>query len=218
MDTEKRIIIWVSVVLVLAVTVIGVWKGANIPTSAKPITLSKLIEAVLPTDWTKGAETPKVSLVEYSDFQCPACGAYYPLVEKVFTGNKNSLAFTYRHFPLPQHKNALAAAYAAEAAGAQGKFWQMHEMIFSHQADWSDSDTAEAIFEGYATELKLDMKNFKEVRDSQVTKDNVAHDAKTGTDSGVNSTPSFYINGEKIANPRSAEEFDALIKKAISNE
>ena len=216
MDTQKRIVICVAVVLVLLVTVIGVWKGASIPTSAKGPVVKALTEAVLPTDWTKGSGSPKVSLVEYSDFQCPACGAYYPLIEKVFADNQNNLAFTYRHFPLPQHKNALAAAYAAEAAGAQGKFWQMHELIFTHQADWSESDTAEAIFEGYATDLKLDMTNFKATRDAQETKDSVAHDLETGKDAGVNSTPSFYVNGKKIENPRSAEEFEAAIKAAMN--
>lgn len=219
MDKQKRIVIWVAVVLVLVVTVIGVWKGASIPTSStNSRVIETLSEAVLPTDWIKGSGSPKVTLVEYSDFQCPACGAYYPLVEKVFENNKNNLAFVYRHFPLPQHKNALAAAYATEAAGAQGKFWEMQAMIFDHQADWSETDTAEATFEGYATTLKLDLTRFKSDRDSQIIKDAVAHDIETGTASGVNSTPSFYVNGKKITNPRSLEEFDAVIKTAMSNE
>lgn len=218
MDTQKRIVIWTAVVLVLLVTVIGIWKGSSIPTAGAPRVIDTLSEAVLPTDWTKGSGTPKVTLVEYSDFQCPACGYYHPIIEEVFAKNTNELAFTYRHFPLPQHKNAPAAAYATEAAGAQGKFWEMHQMIFDNQAEWSESYTAEAIFEGYATELKLDMANYKATRDSQATKDNVAHDIETGKASGVTSTPSFYINGKKIVNPKSSAELNALIKDAIGNE
>ena len=218
MDTQKRIVIWTAVVLVLLVTVIGIWKGSSISTAGTPRVIDTQSEAVLPTDWTKGSGTPKVTLVEYSDFQCPACGYYYPIIEEVFAKNTNELAFTYRHFPLPQHKNALAAAYATEAAGAQGKFWEMHQMIFDNQVEWSESYTAEAIFEGYATKLKLDMANYKATRDSQATKDNVAHDIETGKASGVSSTPSFYINGKKIMNPRSSVELNALIEDAISNE
>ena len=218
MDTQKRIVIWTAVVLVLLVTVIGIWKGSSIPTAGAPRVIDTLSEAVLPTDWTKGSGTPKVTLVEYSDFQCPACGYYHPIIEEVFAKNTNELAFTYRHFPLPQHKNAPAAAYATEAAGAQGKFWEMHQMIFDNQVEWSESYTAEAIFEGYATELKLDMANYKATRDSQATKDNVAHDIETGKASGVTSTPSFYINGKKIVNPKSSAELKALIKDAIGNE
>ena len=214
MDTQKRIIIWVAVALVLIVTVLGIWKGPEITSTQAPRT-EELSEAILPTDWTKGAETPKVTIVEYSDFQCPACGAYYPLVEKIFADNKDNITFTYRHFPLPQHKNALAAAYAAEAAGAQGKFWEMNKMLFDNQAEWSESYTAETIFEGYATKLDLNMENYKAVRDARETKDSVAHDIATGKASGVNSTPSFYINGKKIKNPQSAEEFEALIKAAM---
>lgn len=214
MDTQKRIIIWVAVTLVLVVTVLGIWKGPEINNSQAPQT-EELSQAVLPTDWTKGAETPKVTIVEYSDFQCPACGAYYPLVEKIFADNKNDLAFTYRHFPLPQHKNALAAAYAAEAAGAQGKFWEMTQMLFDNQEDWSESYTPEVIFEEYATKLNLNMENYKAVRDAKETKDAVAQDIASGKASGVNSTPSFYVNGKKIKSPQSVEEFEAIIKAAM---
>lgn len=219
MDTQKRIVIWVSVALVLLVTVVGIWQtttgGTGASGTPRKDTLS---EKVLPTDWIKGAQTPKVTLVEYSDFQCPACGYYYPVIEKIFAAHQTDMAFVYRHFPLPQHKNALAAAYATEAAGAQGKFWEMHGKIFDRQTDWAESDTAESTFEGYALELGLDINRFRTDRDSQTTKDNVAHDMETGKLSGVNGTPSFYINGKKIQNPQSVEAFEALIKDAIAND
>lgn len=214
MDTQKRIVIWISAVLVIGVTAIAAWQIAT-GKSPQPHVAGTLTEAVGISDHTKGAAAPKATLVEYSDFQCPACGMFYPLVEKVFADHKDTLAFTYRHFPLPQHKNALAAAYASEAADKQGKFWEMHKMIFESQRDWSDSDTAVQTFEKYAADLKLDIAQYKADRDSKATKDRVEHDSATGTASGVNSTPSFYLNGKKLANPKSEAEFIAIIEAAL---
>lgn len=217
MDTQKRIVIWASAALVVAVLGIGAWQVATDSPATKPTRPGTLSEAVSASDWTKGPKAPQVTLVEYSDFQCPACGYFFPLVEKITLEYKDRLAFTYRHFPLPQHKNALAAAYATEAAGAQGKFWEMYAKIFETQNEWSESGTAAATFEKFAGELKLDMTRFKADRDSQKTKDAVAHDEETGRRTGVNSTPSFYLNGKKMQNPRSYEEFKALIEYAIAH-
>ncbi|MHB1117937.1 MAG: DsbA family protein [Minisyncoccota bacterium] len=216
MDTQKRIIVWISAILVVGITAIAAWQIATDP-KTPVVRAGTLSEVVSASDWTKGGTetTKKVELVEYSDFQCPACGMFYPLVEQIITEHKDTIAFTYRHFPLPQHKNALAAAYATEAAGAQGKFWEMHQMIFESQNDWSESDSAEATFEGFAGSLGLDLARFKTDRDSQRVKDKVTHDRETGLTSGVNSTPSFYLNGKKMAAPRSAEEFKATIEAAL---
>lgn len=219
MDTQKRVIVWISTVLVLGVVAVAVWQiGAGSP-STKPAQTGAgfLSEPVGITDWTKGAKTPEVTLVEYSDFQCPACGYYFPMVEKITAEYKDRLAFTYRHFPLPQHKNALPASYAAEAAGAQGKFWEMYVKIFETQSDWSESSTASATFEGYAKALKLNMTQYKKDVSSSATKDAVAHDRDTGLRSGVNSTPSFYLNGKRMQNPKSYAEFKALIEYAIAH-
>ena len=216
MDTQKRIIVWVSAVLVIGITAVAAWQIAKGPKT--PIVhAGSLSEVVSASDWTKGATgaTKKAELVEYSDFQCPACGMFYPIVEEIFAAHKDTLAFTYRQFPLGQHKNALPAAYAAEAAGLQGKFWEMHEKIFKSQNDWAETDTASATFEGFAKDLGLDMARFKTDRDSQATKDAVEYDKETGLKSGVNSTPSFYLNGKKMAQPRSIEEFRATIEAAL---
>lgn len=220
MDKQNRIIVWISVILVIGITAVAAWqisKGTS-PTALRPgATLGVLTEAVSPSDWTKGAKAPKVSLVEYSDFQCPACGAYYPLVEKVFADNQDHLDFTYRQFPLPQHKNALVAAYASEAAGIQGKFWEMHDLLFKNQDVWSETDTATQTFEGYAKDLGLDVQKFKVDSLSQTVKDAVQHDQQTGISAGVDSTPSFYLNGKRVQNPRSPEEFQTLIDDASSS-
>lgn len=216
MDTQKRIIIWASALLIIGIIAIGAWSVATRPT--KPISSNGLLsEEVTAVDWTKGTQNPKVTLVEYSDFQCPACSAYFPMIEQAITEYSDRLSFTYRHFPLDQHKNALAASYASEAAGKQGKFWGMHKLIFERQADWAEQNNASEIFKGYAQELKLDLARFETDVVSTETKDAVDHDKETGLRSGVDSTPSFYLNGKKMQNPRSYDELKALIEFAIIN-
>ena len=153
MDTQKRIVIWASAVLIIGIIAVGAWSIATGPTTTPINNNGLLSEEVTASDWTKGAQNPKVTLVEYSDFQCPACAAYFEMVEQAVTEYDDRLSFTYRHFPLAQHKNAQSASYASEAAGKQGKFWEMHKMIFEQQADWAEKNNASEIFKGYAQEL-----------------------------------------------------------------
>lgn len=217
MDTQKKIVIWASAFLIVGVTAIGVWSAARGGTPVVSTGNGRIAEEVTTGDWTKGAANPKVSLVEYGDFQCPACASYAPLVEKAILEYGDRLSFTYRHFPLPQHKNALAASYAAEAAGKQGKFWEMYTLIFDRQTKWSESYTAAQTFEGYAKELNLDIAQYKKDVSSSETKEGVSYDRKTGEASGVQSTPSFFLNGKKMQNPRTYEELKALIEYALVN-
>ena len=217
MDTQKRIIIWASAILIVGVTIIGIWSIAN---SDKTVTSQGngiIAENITAGEWTKGAENPKVTLVEYSDFQCPACAAYYSLIDKTILEYGDRISFTYRHFPLPQHKNALAASYASEAAGKQGKFWEMNQMLFERQSKWAESYTATQTFEGYAKELNLDLTQYKKDVSSPETKESVSHDRKTGEASSVQSTPTFFLNNKKMQSPRTYEEFKALIEYALVN-
>ncbi|MFZ2831642.1 MAG: thioredoxin domain-containing protein [Minisyncoccia bacterium] len=217
MDTQKRIIMWGSAGLVLIIGALGAYQVATqgpVELPRRDGTLSLALDA---TDWTKGAKTPKVSFVEYSDFQCPACGAYYPMLEEMFAEYKDKISFTYRHFPLPQHKNALPSAYASEAAGNQGKFWEMAEMLFKNQSEWSESANTTMIFEGYAGKLGLDIAKFKIDVASDATKARVERSAKSGQLSAIDHTPTFFINGKIATNPRSKEELTALIEYAITH-
>lgn len=217
MDTQKRIIIWFSAVLVVAIAGIGAYQVATGPRAELPRKDGTLSLAIDQSDHTKGSTTPKVTFVEYSDLQCPACGAYYPMLEEMFAEYKDSISFTYRHFPLPQHKNALSSAYASEAAGKQGKFWEMVDLIFNNQSEWSESTTASAIFEGYAEKLGLDIAQYKNDVNSDVVKEKVDRDQKSGKLSAIDHTPTFFINGKMSDNPRSTEELKALIEYAITN-
>ncbi|MBI5078152.1 MAG: thioredoxin domain-containing protein [Candidatus Yonathbacteria bacterium] len=217
MNTQKRIIIWFSAALVVVIAAVGAYQVATGPREELPRKDGRMDLPLDQTDWTKGSKAPKATLVEYSDFQCPACGAYYPLVEEIFAEYKDRISFTYRHFPLPQHKNALAAAYASEAAGNQGKFWEMADLLFKNQNEWSESTTAQTIFEGYAQKLGLDMAKYKTDVKSDAVKARVERGRKSGQLSAIDHTPTFFINGKLATNPRSKDEFKALIEYAITH-
>lgn len=170
-------------------------------------------------DIVKGNRDASVILVEYSDFQCPACRGYYPIVAALTEEFGESIAFVYRHFPLVTiHAYADLAARAAEAAGKQGKFFEMHDELFDNQSSWSTSQPRETIV-GYAEELGLDVVQFEIDLESDEVKDKVRADRASGQRARVNSTPTFFLNGEKITdNPRSYEEFAELIRIQLGPE
>lgn len=219
MDTQKRLVIWLSAVLIIIVVAIGAYQVAI----AKPVQSARSDGALsLPldqADHTKGSKTPKVTLVEYSDFQCPACAAYYPMVESVFAQYKDRISFTYRNFPLPQHQNGVVAAEAAEAAALQGKFWEMGDALFKNQNTWSvmDDATARTTFALYASKLDLKVVEFSNDMNSPAIKNKIDRDQKSGIDSAVDHTPTFFINGKKADNPASEAELKALLDYAIAH-
>jgi len=211
-NSIRTLIIWATVILALvgSVAAVAALSGGS---NQENLPLSGEITA---EDHIQGDPESAVVLVEYSDFQCPACSYYHPLVKEIVAEFGDRIAFVYRHFPLQQHKNAERAARAAEAAGRQGKFWEMHELIFANQEDWSDSNQAEDIFLVYADDLGLDGEKFRVDMDSPAVKDKVSNDYASGIQSGVTYTPTFYLNGEKISNPRSAEEFRGIIQAVLN--
>ena len=167
------------------------------------------------TDHVRGALDGKVTLVEFADFQCPACGAYEPLIRKVLADNPTTLKIVFRHFPLTQiHQNALLASKASEAAGVQGKFWEMHDMIYDNQQAWSGGLNARDFFVNYAKTLGLDAVKFSNDINSKAIEEKILAEYKEGVKLGVQGTPSFFLNGKKIENPQSPEAFNELIKQA----
>ncbi|EKE15436.1 MAG: protein-disulfide isomerase [uncultured bacterium] len=158
----------------------------------------------------------QTTLVEFSDFQCPACGAYHPVIKQLLEEFKGKINFVYRHFPLDQHQNALPAAYASEAANEQSKFWEMYDLLFEKQDSWSEQGNPEEIFSQYAKSLGLDEERFKQDFASQQTRQKVANDRLDGQTLGVNSTPTFFLNGVKLTNPSSFDDFKAIIAGEIA--
>lgn len=176
------------------------------------------IDALAENDHVKGVRDAKTILVEYSDFQCPACAAYQPLVKQLAQDFEGKIAIVYRHFPLLQHKHAKLAAYASEAADKQGKFWEMHDMIFETQKEWSSKSDARDIFIGYADKLGLDRAQFIADIDSKANAEKVDMQYKSGIKAKVTGTPTFYLNGKKLDTPRTYDDFKTAIGKAIAQE
>jgi len=172
---------------------------------------NELVVPVSDRDHVAGSLDAPVILVEYGDFECPHCGRAYPIVKRVQRTLGNQLALVYRHFPLAEsHPHALLAAEAAEAAGAQGKFWGMHEMLFTHQNALEQEDLLD-----YAHSLGLDLPRFgKELTQGVYTK-RVRDDFRGGVRSGVNGTPTFFINGARYDGSWSdSDEFMAALSQA----
>ena len=209
----KRFLLWALVLAGTAGLIFGMVKLGG----SEPEQSAILINAVSPSDWTKGNKEAKVVLVEYSDFQCPACAYYQPLFKKLSEEFGDKITFAYRHFPLRQHQNARLAAYAAEAAGRQNKFWEMHDLIFENQNKWENRGDAENIFTGYARTLGLDIDEFKNGLSSKEIKDKVENDYQSGIRSNVNATPTVFLNGEKIKVPPNYDELQNIINEALKN-
>ncbi len=175
-------------------------------------------EVLIPQDSYKYAEEAQVTLVEFGDFQCPACSVYHSVIKQVLRDYDGKLNLVFRNFPLAQHKNALISSYAAEAAGLQGKYWQMYDKIYETQSGWSESGDAKSIFLGYAEELGLDRAKFEEDIASDAVKAKVQRDVTDGTSIGIKATPTFFLNGEEISPPASYEGFKSLIDKALGSD
>ena len=211
----KKYLTRVFVALVILAAGFGVWKLSQQSATSSFAQADHLL-AVQINDWKKGDDDSAVTLIEYLDFECEACGAYYPLVKRLSEEYSDEVLFVSRYFPLSGHKNGMTAALAVEAAGRQGKYWEMHELLFEEQQNWGEPPSPDpSIFEQYAQQLGLNMEQFKQDVDSQEVKDRVTGDRNAGNRLGVNSTPTFFLNGEKIQNPRGYEAFKSLLDEAL---
>lgn len=165
---------------------------------------------VFQIDYSKGqkigSNSAKVKLVEFSDFQCPACATVEPYLLKLRSYNPEDLQIIYRHFPLPQHQFAREAATLAEVAGEEGKFWEMHDKIFETQTEWSKLNDATAFFVSLAKELGLDENKVKQAMEEDAFKSTIENDLAEGQSLRVNSTPTFFLSGRKLI----LQKFDDL--------
>lgn len=186
-------------------------------TSAEQGTGSTSDITISETDHVRGALGGKVTLVEFGDFQCPACSAWEHIVRQVLADNKDTVKFVFRQFPLVQlHRNAMLAAKASEAAALQGKFWEMHDILYDKQEEWGESMNARDFFLTYATTLGLDTKKFLSDIDSKAIEDKIFAEMKEGTRLDVPGTPTFFLNGKKLENIDGLAGFDKAIKEAAA--
>lgn len=163
----------------------------------------------------KGNPDARVTLVEYSDFQCPACGQFYPVVKELMEEHGDQVRFEYRHFPLINiHPHAVPAAIASEAASQQGKFFEMHDKLFEGQTVWSKSTNPGAYFVQYAEEIGLDLDLFNKQLNSSLIADTIDASFESARASGYTGTPTFELNGE-VMDYSTFAEFRTKIETAI---
>lgn len=157
-------------------------------------------------------DSAKVTIVEFADFQCPACGQAYPQIKQVLNDFAGKINYVYRHFPLPQHQNAILAAKSAEAAGEQGRFWEMSEFLFTRQPEWSEKTNAKEVFINYAKSLDLNTDQFSQDIDSDKFLSTINKDKEDGTSVEVTSTPTIFINNKKFTKVASYANLSEVIK------
>lgn len=193
MSREAKILTAVLVVVVGGM--IGLFALLNGGSSGAPKVTDpgKLVRS---SSHTQG--TGKIQIVEFGDYQCPSCGAAHPIIKQIQKDFSSDVSLVFRNFPLPMHTNALPAAEAAEAAGKQGKYFEMHDALYEHQKDWSTLANPLDAFVGYAKTLGLDTDKFKQDVEATAYKTIIENDTADGTALSVNATPTIYVNGKKL--------------------
>jgi protein-disulfide isomerase len=155
-------------------------------------------------DWILGAPDAPVTILEYGDFECPYCGMAHPVLQSLVAENQETIRLIYRHFPITNiHPHAFPAAEAAEAAGAQGRFWEMHDMLFTHQDQLEDDDLV-----AYAAALDLNVERFDQEMRGHRHRYEVQRDFRRGIQDGANGTPTLFINRLRYDRPR---DYDSMM-------
>lgn len=218
MTTETKAILGISIVTL--VIIIGAAVIFSKPTTSeqalsnqKPVSAEKLLRD---DSYRTGSASAKVTVVEFGDFQCPACGAAYPVVNNILDTYKGKIQYVFRNFPLSVHQKARPAAEAAEAAGKQGKYWDMFDKLYQNQNEWSELTDPTDTFVSYAKDLDLDIDSFKKDIQNKQFEKKINRDYTDGTDVGVNATPTFFINGIAYVGVPGADfrsRIDTLLKK-----
>jgi protein-disulfide isomerase len=225
--TWYRVVLWFFVVIVLGVAIFALIKLAgqnglqNNGTGPNGGIETNILSTVTPADWTRDNLNASTTLIEYGDFQCPACGAFYPITKQVDQQFGANLRFIFREFPLNTlHPNAMIAAQAAEAAGKQGqnKFWAMHDLLYENQTTWAPMSTADATnaFMGYAKQISLNITQFTNDFNSATIAQKIQQSETDGINKyGINGTPTFFLNNEELPPPSSAAQFYQEIQTVI---
>ena len=174
------------------------------------------ITAGVPSYRVKGPSWARVTVVVFSDFQCPGCAKAEPAVEALFQRHADRVRLVFRHNPLRMHRWSIPAARAAEAAGVQGKFWEYHSLLFGRQKEWGESQDPVPLFIGYARELGLDVARFeRDVRDARWDA-LIRADADAAQAAAVQSTPTIFIGGRRLVGAKQLEaDGERLMEQAL---
>lgn len=210
MTSEAKILI--GIVVVTMVIVIAAVFFLSQPEKPVAVDTSRLVRE----DSLKiSTDSAKLTIVEFGDFQCPACKMAHPGLKQAMADFPGQVNFVFRHYPLPQHKNAQVAAKTVEAANLQGKVWEMYDKVFDSQTEWQDSGNPTDLFKKYASELGMDAEKLASDIGNPVFQEKITNDINDGNASGVNSTPTFFFNGELYKKGIGYEDFKAEIESRL---
>lgn len=237
----KRLLPFIIILVVLGIALGSAWYlTQSIPAASQPAPVAQNQPPGAPASQPASAPTPQPAansgipgaepphtlgpanapahIEEFGDFQCPPCGLFHPILEEMEREFGNKLRVTFRQFPLPNHQHALAAASASEAAGLQGKFWEMHKLIFEHQKEWNSQFDVRPIFQGYAEQIGLNIERYNRDLNGSVVQQRISQDGKRGQSLGVKGTPTVFLNGREVPfESLPPEKLRVLIQAAIDN-
>jgi len=207
-------------ILVIILIVFGIIIAISKPPQqsvSTTLSTEQLAQTLVKSDsFTSGPQDAKATLVEFGDMQCPACASFHPTIKQIREKYKDKLRYVFRHYPLPQHPQAIPGARAVVAAQAQGAFDTMQDMIFSNQSEWTTQKDPFVSFKKYAQDLKLDLVKFEKDYNDPTVASKINQDTADGNTVNVNSTPSFFFNGKKYEGDYSMasfqKEIDAMLK------
>jgi protein-disulfide isomerase len=215
-NKKSGVMIWGGLAAVVLVVAGAIWFTTRPDANASattPGTMTNLAD--VGTEWGKGNPNAKLRIVEYGDFQCGACAYFHPIVQEVMEEFGDEVYFVWRHFPLSSHQFSTLAASASEAAGRQGKFWEMHDLIMRNQQTWARG-MATSMFLQFARELGLNDVQFQQdVRSPEVLA-KIQDDFNSGRQLNLRSVPTFFFNGEMIRNPNDVNAFKALVREHLT--
>jgi len=209
MNKESGILGGIAIVVIGIVIALFAFSSSK-STSTATVDKNVLVRA---DSYSTGANAGKVTVVEFGDYQCPACGAAYAPLKQLLA-NHQDITFIFRDFPLTQHNNAKLGAKAALAAGKQGQYWPMHDRLYEAQSEWGESNQARDLIVKYAGELKLNTDQFAKDLDSSEFGTRIDRDIQDGESLKVNATPTLYFNGVKYSGNLSLSAFEDAYKKA----
>lgn len=210
---QKRNAMFIKVVIVILVPLAlfvfyqGLFSG---PPALPP-------DLVGEADHVRGNPDAPMTLTMYADFQCPACAGEYETIARAWPRIRDDVRLVYRYFPLDTHRFSFQAARYAEAAGKQGMFWEMHDLLFVNQVSWSSVNDPTLMFEDYAEQIGLDLEQLRIDIESADVRGKIISDQQGGIRAGVRSTPALFINGDQVPNPQTSGALIDMINAARTN-
>lgn len=214
MNTETKVLGGI-LILTLVLLLGGIFFLSKSSSNSQTVDQTNMVQIDYSKGQKIGSGSAKVKLVEFSDFECPACAAAEPYVKKIITDySADKVQVIYRHFPLPQHLHSQEAASLAEAAAAEGKFWEMHDKLFETQTQWSSLKDATPFFLDLAKQVGIEEDKARKAIQDKTYASIIDGDKAEGIRLGVNSTPTFFLNGRKL-NLKSFSDLNQVVADEI---